>query len=197
LYPRFKTRSNGTRKVRPQSLILPRGSLLAVTPEVHCLDVLRMVISSRPSHSSRVNVVGHDVAIVRERHLADGALPVLFDDFAVEQLPHLCLGAEFAVSPGVMRVFDTLHPQASESASLLDQLTAAARNGSVDGAEFLATEFHGLLRSLVENGLEPISLGRLWCRLGLRLNEDSDRRTRPQQEPIHRSPESSARVSLW
>ena len=52
LYPRFKTRSNGTRKAERQSLILPRGPLLAVTPEVHCLDIVGMVISSRPSHSS-------------------------------------------------------------------------------------------------------------------------------------------------
>jgi hypothetical protein len=103
-----------------------------------------MVVSSRPSHSSRVNVVGHDVAIVSERHLTDGAVPVLFDNLAVEQLPHLCFGAEFAVSPGVVRVFDTLHSQASDSASLLDQLAATARNGSVNGAEFIATKFHEL-----------------------------------------------------
>jgi len=54
--------------------------------------------------------IGHDVAIVRERHLTDGALPVLFDNLAVEQLPHLSFRAEFAISPGVVRVFDTLHP---------------------------------------------------------------------------------------
>jgi len=79
----------------------PRKPLLAATPEVHCLDVLRIVVSSRPSHSSWINVIGHDIAIVRERHLTDGALPVLLDNLAVEQLPHLCFGAEFAISPGV------------------------------------------------------------------------------------------------
>jgi hypothetical protein len=36
-----------------------------------------------------------------------------------EQLAHLCLGAEFAVSPGVMRVFDTLHSEPPDSSSLL------------------------------------------------------------------------------
>ena len=144
LYPGFETRSNGTaRNAERQSLILPRGSLLAVTPEVHCLDVLRVVVYPRPSHSSRIDVIGHDVAIVREGHLTDGALPVLFDNFAVEQLPHLCLGAEFSVSPGVVRVFDPLHPQASCAASL-DRLAGTARKGSMDGTEFVATEFHEL-----------------------------------------------------
>ncbi len=55
-------------------------------------------------------MIGHDVAIVRERHLTDGALPVLFDNLAVEQLPHLCFGAEFAISPGVVRVFEIESP---------------------------------------------------------------------------------------
>jgi hypothetical protein len=66
-----------------------------------------MVVSARSSHPSRINVVGHGIAIVGERHLTDGALPVLFDDLPVEQLPHFCFGAEFAISPGVVWVFDT------------------------------------------------------------------------------------------
>jgi hypothetical protein len=69
-----------------------------------------MVVSPRSSHPSRINVVGHDIAIVGERHLANGALPVLFNNFPIKELPHLCFGAEFAVSPGVVRVFNALHP---------------------------------------------------------------------------------------
>jgi hypothetical protein len=57
-----------------------------------------------------MNVVGHNVAIVGERHLANSALSVLLNNFAVEQLPHLSFGAEFAVSPGVVRIFNTSHP---------------------------------------------------------------------------------------
>jgi hypothetical protein len=40
-----------------------------------------MVVSARPSHSSRIDVIGHDVAVAGESHLTDGALPVLFDNF--------------------------------------------------------------------------------------------------------------------
>jgi hypothetical protein len=88
--------------------------------------------------------IGHNVAVVGERHLTDRALPVLFDNFAVEQLPHLCFRAEFAISPGVMRVFDPLHAKTSDSPSLLDRLATTAIEGSVDGTKFPATEFHEL-----------------------------------------------------
>jgi hypothetical protein len=127
-----------------QPLILSGGSLFAIAPEVHSLDIVGMVVSPRPSHSPRIDVIGHDVAVAGERHLTDGALPALFDDFAVEQLPHLCFRTEFAISPGVMQVFDPLHPKTSHAASLLDRLAPTAIEGSVDGAEFLATEFHEL-----------------------------------------------------
>jgi hypothetical protein len=129
---------------------------------VHCLDIVGVVVSPRPSHSSWINVIGHDVAIVRESHLTDGALPVLFGDLAVEQLPHLCFGAEFAVPPGVVRVVDTLHPQAPDSVSLLDQLAATAREGSMDGTEFFATKFHELFLYLVSRGQWAWSAHLVW-----------------------------------
>jgi hypothetical protein len=88
--------------------------------------------------------IGHDVAVIRERHLTNRTLPALFDNFAVEQLPHLGFRAEFAVSPEVMQVFDPLDAEVSDAASLLERLAATAIEGSADGAEFLATEFHEL-----------------------------------------------------
>jgi hypothetical protein len=80
-------------------------------------------------------------------------LPVLFDDFAVEQLPHLGFRPEFAITSGVMLVFDPLHPNMSHAASLLDRLAAAAIEGSVDGTKFLATGFHELSPSACLCGL--------------------------------------------
>jgi hypothetical protein len=127
LYPGFKTRSNGRRKAERQFLRFPRGSLFTVTPEVHCLNVLRMVVSARSAHPSRVNMIGHDVAIVGERYLANGALPVLLNYFSIEQFPHFRFGAKLAVSAGMVRVFDTLHSEPSDSSSLLNRLAATAR----------------------------------------------------------------------
>src|ERR1700745_2120398 len=135
LYPGFETRSNGRRKAERQFLRFHRGSLLAVTPPVHGLDVLRMVV--------RRDVVGHDVAIVGERHLANSALPVLLNYFSIEQVPHFRFGAKLAISPGVVRVFDALHSEPSGSPSLRNRLAAAARERSMNGTVLIAMEFHG------------------------------------------------------
>jgi hypothetical protein len=89
--------------------------------------------------------IGHNVAVVGERHLTDRALPVLFDNFAVEQLPHLRLRAEFAIPSGVMRIFDPLHAKRSDAAFLLDRLAAATIEGTMDGAEFLRRSFMNFL----------------------------------------------------
>jgi hypothetical protein len=148
LYPRFKTRSNGTRKAERQSLILPRGPLLAVAPEVHGLNVFRMVVSARSSHPSWINVVGDDVAIVSEGHLANGALSVLLNDFSIKQLPHFRFGAELAVSSRMVRVFDTLHSELSDSSSSLNRFAATARERSMNGTILIATEFHGFPSSV-------------------------------------------------
>jgi hypothetical protein len=103
-----------------------------------------MVVSPRTSHSFGIDVVGHDVVATGERHLTDGTLPVLLDDLAVEQLPHFSIGAEFAISPRMVRVVDALNAQASDATSLLERLAATAIERSVDGTKFLATEFHEL-----------------------------------------------------
>jgi hypothetical protein len=44
--------------------------------------------------------------------VADGTLPTLLGNFSIKQLPHLSWRPEFPVSPGVMRIFDTLNTQA-------------------------------------------------------------------------------------
>jgi hypothetical protein len=103
-----------------------------------------MVVSPRPSHPFGIDVVGHDIAASSERYLTDGALPPLLDNFAVKQLPHLRIGTQFAISPRMVRVIDTLNAQASDPASLLGRLAATTIEESVDGTVFLATEFHGL-----------------------------------------------------
>ena len=116
------------RNAERQSLIFPRGSLLTVASEVHCLNVLWMVVSPRPSHSSRINVIGHDVAIVRERHLT---------------MAH-CLLCSAILRLSNFRI----------SAFFLDQLTATAGEGSVNRTVLIATEFHGIPHPFfLENGL--------------------------------------------
>jgi hypothetical protein len=56
------------------------------------------LLRSDPPIPSWIDVVGIDIAIVGERHLADGALPVLFNYFSIEQFPHFRFGAKLSVS---------------------------------------------------------------------------------------------------
>jgi hypothetical protein len=143
LYPGFQTGSNGRPKAERQFLRFPRGSLLAVTPPVHGLNVLRMVVAARSSHPSRIHVVGHDVAIIGERDLANGALPVLLNYFSIDQFPHFRFGAKLAVSSRMVRVFDTVHSEPSGSPSFRNRLAAAASERSMNGTILIAAEFHG------------------------------------------------------
>jgi hypothetical protein len=88
-------------------------------------------------------MIGHDVAIVGERYLANGALSVLLNDFSIEQFPHFRFGAKLAVFSRMVRVFDTLHSEPSDSPSLQNRLAAAARERSMNGTVLIATELHG------------------------------------------------------
>ena len=78
---------------------------------MHGLDVVRVIVPPRSSHSSRMDVIGHDVVVVGEGFVADGALSVLLDDLPVEQLPHLRVGTELAVPSRMMGIVDPLHAQ--------------------------------------------------------------------------------------
>ena len=84
-------------------------SLFSIAPPVNCLNIIGMVVAPGSSHASRIDVVGHDVVVVGELYTAECALPVLFDNLTVEQPPHLRVGAEFPVSPGMLGVFNPLH----------------------------------------------------------------------------------------
>jgi hypothetical protein len=66
--------------------------------------------------------------------------------FLIEQFPHFRFGAKLAVSPRVVRVFDALHSEPSNSSSLLNRLAATARERLMNGAVLIATEFHNSSR---------------------------------------------------
>ena len=109
---------------------------------MHGLDVFRMVISPGSSHSFRVSVVRYDVAAVVKFMVANGTFPSLLDDLSVQQLPHLGWRTEFAVSPGVVWIFDALNAQL-KSALFPRLLTTAAEQRAMNRAKFIPTEFHG------------------------------------------------------
>ena len=54
------------------------------------LDIFGVVIFARSSHTFGLDVVGHNLVVIREGFAADCTFPALLDDFSVEQLPHFC-----------------------------------------------------------------------------------------------------------
>jgi hypothetical protein len=109
---------------------------------VHGLDIVRMIVSPRSSHTLGVYVIGHDVVVIGECFFADAAHPVLRCDLAIEQLSHLSVGTEFTETSGMMRIFDALHAHLFDAALLRNRFPAAAVERAMDGALLVTAEFH-------------------------------------------------------
>ena len=76
---------------------------------MHGLNIVRMVVSARASHSFWLSVVRYDVAAVGKFVVANGTFPSLLDDLSVQQLPHLGWRPQFAISPGMVWILDALN----------------------------------------------------------------------------------------
>ena len=92
-----------------------------------------------------MDVVGYDVAVIGERFVTEGALAILGDNLPVEELPHFSVGAEFPVSPGMMRVFNASNAHLALAPFSWDCLSSAAEVGAVDRAKLIPAESHGCL----------------------------------------------------
>ena len=119
-------------------------------------------------------MIRHDVVVVGELFVADGAFLVLIDDLPVQQFPHLRRGPELPISSRVMRIFDPLHPK-PHCPGFGDEFPATAGNRFVYGTEFIATKPHNIsflldsLKSIVgvgrsgRRGIQRGSVGALAC----------------------------------
>jgi len=108
-----------------------------------CLDIVRMVVSPRSSHSFGISMVWHDIVVVGELFVADGAFPVLLDNLAIQQFPHFSGGPEFPISPRVMRILNASNPRL-QSARKWRLFPATAGNRFVDWAVLIATKPHSI-----------------------------------------------------
>jgi len=109
------------------------------------LNVFRVVVPPCPSHAAGMDMVRYDVAIISEHFVTEGALATLGGNLPVEQFPHFTVGAEFPVSPGVMRVFDAPNAHLALASLSRDCLSSTAETGAVNGAELVPAESHGVL----------------------------------------------------
>jgi hypothetical protein len=104
-----------------------------------------MIISPRSSHAAWADVIRDDVAVVGEFDATDAALAALRDNLPVEELPHLTVGTEFPVSPGMMQIFNTPNAHLALASFSWDCFSSAAAEGAVDRAQLITTESHGVL----------------------------------------------------
>ena len=104
-----------------------------------------MVVPPRSSHALGLDVVGNNLAVIREDLVADRTLPLLLGDLSVQQLPHFGWRAEFAIPSRVVRIFDAANTNL-KSSSFPRPLATAAEQRSMNRAIFIPTEFHGMLQ---------------------------------------------------
>lgn len=110
------------------------------------LDIVGMIIPPRSSHSTRVDVVGNDITVIRELFLAKCAHTVLGGDLPVHQLPHLGIRTDFSISARVLRIVNAADSHLARSFFLRDWLPSAARKRTVYRAQLISTESHSVLQ---------------------------------------------------
>ena len=120
-------------------------SLLAVAPPVHGLNVVRVIVAPCSAHTARVDVVGNDIAVVGELLLANTTNAVLSRNLAIQQLPHLPVGAQLAVSTRMLGIVDAPGTNQALTPFFWNPLPATAGKGAVDWTKLIATESHGIL----------------------------------------------------
>ena len=126
------------------SVIQSGRSFFFIAPEMRCLHVIRVIISPSSAHSFRIPVVRDHIVVVRKLFMADGAFPVLLDNFPVQQFPHFRGRSEFPISSRVIRILNALHahPYYCCLSVPSDRFPATAEQGSMNWTTFIATKSH-------------------------------------------------------
>jgi hypothetical protein len=113
---------------------------------VDSLNVVRVIISPRSAHAAGIDVVGHNVAVVRELFIADGAPAFLGKNLPVKQLSHFRIRAYLPITARVMGIVDPTDSQLALASFCWDRLSAAAELGAVNRTELISAESHGFLQ---------------------------------------------------
>jgi hypothetical protein len=112
---------------------------------VHGLNIVWVIVPPRATHAAGTDVVGNHIAVIGELLLADAADAVLSRNLAIQQLPHLPVGAQLAVSTRMLGIVDAPDTNQALTPFLWDSLPATAGKGVVDWTKLIATESHGIL----------------------------------------------------
>ena len=111
-------------------------------------------------------MVRNDVAIIGEILPAQRTLAVLKGDLAIHQLPHLRVGAEFAVTARMLRIIDAADTDLADSSVSGDRFSATTEAGVTNGTDLGATKPHGHCSSATELVRLSQALARKIARVG-------------------------------
>jgi hypothetical protein len=111
---------------------------------VDSLNVVRMIVTPRTAHAAGTDVVGYDVVVVRELFVAESTLTFLGHNLLVQQLSHLRIRADLAITAWVMGIVDAADSQLTLESFSRDRFSAAAELGAVNWAQLIAAEPHSL-----------------------------------------------------
>jgi hypothetical protein len=109
------------------------------------LNVFRMVVSPRSSHAAGIDKVGYDVGVVGKSYFADSAFVVLGHNLLVQQLSHLRVRADLAVSSRVEGIAYSADSHLALALFSWDCFPPAAEEGAVDRTELLPAKSHDVL----------------------------------------------------
>jgi hypothetical protein len=115
-----------------------------MAPSVSSLNIIRVIISPSPAHASRVHMVRHDFALIRELSFTDATLAALENGFSVEQLSRLRIGAAFTIPSRMKWIFDSTDAELSYCLRLRSYFPSAAETRTMDGEDLVATESHDI-----------------------------------------------------
>ena len=118
------------------------GSFLPIAPPVNSLNVVRVIISPGSAHSPRADMVWNNVTVIREIGAADAAFTALGNDLSIEQLAHLSVRAELAVTSRMKWIFYSADAELSTCLRFRNYFPSATETRTMDRANLVATKSH-------------------------------------------------------
>lgn len=138
---------------------------------VHGLNIVGVIVPPGAAHATGTDVVGDHVAVIGELLFADALNGILSRNLAVQQLAHLPIGAQLAVSARMLGIVDAANAHLAWTSFPRDCLPSTAGEGAVDWTELVLAESH---RILLVDGKVIDGLGNYDCwerKYGVRWDE--------------------------
>ena len=125
-------------------------TLFAIAPPVDGLDIVGMIVSPRSSHSSRIDVVRHNIGVVGEPSSAKYTDTILRCNLSVHQFPHLGVRADLPITARVLRIIHATDAHLVRSSFLRNGFSSAARKRTMNWTELISAESHKFLQHQIE-----------------------------------------------